>query len=87
MGCISPAYNPAMKPLVRIDQEVMGGTPCFAGTRVPFRTLIDHLVAGDSLDVFLEDFPTVSREQAVAALEAGYDRVLAGAKVVEPAAR
>ncbi len=47
----------------------MGGTPCFAGTRVPARTLIDYLEGGDSLDDFLEDFPTVSREQAVALLE------------------
>ena len=76
-----------MKPLVRIDPEVMSGTPCFAGTRVPFRSLFDHLVAGDSLDLFLEDFPTVSREQAVAALERGYERVLSEAEVVEPAAR
>ena len=76
-----------MQPLVRIDPEIMSGTPCFAGTRVPFRTLIDHLVAGESLDVFLEDFPSVTREQAVAALEAGYARVLAEAQVVEPVRR
>ena len=76
-----------MKPLVRIDPEIMSGTPCFAGTRVPFRTLIDHLVGGDTLDVFLDDFPSVTREQAVAALEAGYERVLAEAEVVEPAHR
>jgi uncharacterized protein (DUF433 family) len=76
-----------MEPLVRIDPEIMSGTPCFAGTRVPFRTLIDHLLAGDSLDVFLEDFPSVTRERAVAALEAGYERVLAEAQVVEPARR
>ena len=76
-----------MKPPVRIDPEIMCGTPCFSGTRVPFRTLIDHLVAGDSLDVFLNDFPTVTRQQAVAALEAGYERVLAEAEVVEPASR
>ena len=52
---------------------------------MPFRTLIDHLTAGDSQEVFLEDFPSVSRDQAVAALEAGYERVLAEAQVVEPA--
>ena len=72
---------------IEIDPEIMSGTPCFAGTRVPFRTLLDHLVAGDSLDVFLKDFPSVAREQAVAALEAGYERVLAEAEVVEPAHR
>jgi uncharacterized protein (DUF433 family) len=76
-----------MKPLVRIDPEIMSGTPCFTGTRVPFRTLIDHLVGGDTLDVFLDDFPSVTREQAVAALEAGYERVLAEAEVAEPAGR
>ena len=81
------AGHRAMKPLVRIDPEIMSGTPCFAGTRVPFRTLIDHLLAGDSLDVFLEDFPSVTRQQAVSALEAGYERVLAEAEVVEPANR
>ncbi len=47
----------------------MSGTPCFAGTRVPARTLIDYLESGDPLDDFLEDFPTVTREQAVALLE------------------
>ena len=80
-------YNSGMKPLVRIDPEIMSGAPCFAGTRVPFRTLFDHLIAGDPLDVFLDDFPTVSRQQAVAALEAGYDAGLAAAEVVEPASR
>ena len=55
--------------VVRIDPEIMGGTPCFAGTRVPARTLIDYLEGGDSLEDFLEDFPTVSRTQAVALLE------------------
>ncbi len=47
----------------------MGGTPVFVGTRVPFQTLLDYLEAGDPLGEFLEDFPSVSREQAVAALE------------------
>lgn len=47
----------------------MGGTPVFAGTRVPVQTLIDYLVAGDSIDEFLEGFPTVKREQVVQFLE------------------
>lgn len=51
------------------DPDVMGGTPVFAGTRVPVRALFDHLEAGDPLDVFLADFPTVSRELALAVLE------------------
>ncbi|MCX6636816.1 MAG: DUF433 domain-containing protein [Acidobacteria bacterium] len=49
--------------------EVLGGTPVFAGTRVPFQTFIEYLEAGETLDGFLDDFPTVSREQAVSALE------------------
>ena len=63
--------------VVAVDPEIMSGAPCFAGTRVPVRTLLDHLEAGDSLDVFLEDFPTVSREQAVAFLEQSADAMLA----------
>jgi uncharacterized protein (DUF433 family) len=51
------------------DPEVQGGAVVFAGTRVPLKNLIDYLEAGDSLEVFLDDFPSVSREQAVAALE------------------
>lgn len=51
------------------DPEVMHGALVFKGTRVPVQTLVDHLTAGDSLDVFLDDFPSVSREQAIAFLE------------------
>jgi uncharacterized protein (DUF433 family) len=57
------------KPVVHSDPEIMGGTPVFYGTRVPFSTLFDYLEAGDPLDVFLDHFPSVSRSQAVAALE------------------
>ena len=60
----------AMKrQLITIDSEIHSGTPVFAGTRVPVKTLFDHLEAGDSLEVFLDDFPSVSRELAVAVLE------------------
>jgi uncharacterized protein (DUF433 family) len=59
------------------SQEVLGGTPVFCGTRVPFQTLIDYLEAGHPLTEFLADFPTVTREQAVAALEQAKDLVLA----------
>ena len=62
-----PMKNDA--PVVHRDPEIMGGTPVFVGTRVPFQTLLDYLEAGDPLTDFLEDFPTVTREQAVAALE------------------
>jgi uncharacterized protein (DUF433 family) len=55
--------------IVSSSKEIMGGTPVFAGTRVPIQTLIDYLVAGDTIDEFLEGFPTVSREQVVEFLE------------------
>jgi len=51
------------------DPEILGGTPCFRGTRVPVDSLIDYLEAGDSLDEFLDNFPSVSREAAIAALQ------------------
>lgn len=66
-------------PVVQRDPQIMGGTPVFTGTRVPFQTLLDYLEAGDPLAEFLEDFPTVSREQAVAALEQAKDALLARA--------
>ena len=56
--------------------EVMGGTPVFRGTRVPVQTLLDYLEAGDSIDEFLEGFPTVSRAQVVAFLEEAKDRLV-----------
>ena len=55
--------------VVKIDPEIMSGAPCFAGTRVPVRSLIDYIEGGDTLGEFLEQFPTVSRKQAVAYLE------------------
>ncbi len=57
------------KKIVVSDPEIMSGTPCFAGTRVPAKTLIDYLEGGDTIDEFLDDFPTVSREMAIAFLE------------------
>jgi uncharacterized protein (DUF433 family) len=51
------------------DPEIMGGTPCFRGTRVPVDTLSDYLEAGDTLDEFLDNFPSVTLEAAIAALE------------------
>ena len=62
------AQTTRISPVVHSDPDILGGTPVFVGTRVPFRTLLDYLEAGDSLDEFLDDFPTVTREQAVAAL-------------------
>lgn len=58
----------------------MGGTPCLGETRVPFQTLLDYLEAGDSLDDFLVDFPTVPREVAVAAIQEAGDLALANAR-------
>lgn len=55
--------------VVHRDPDILGGTPVFVGTRVPARILFEHLEAGDGLEVFLEQFPSVSREQAIAALE------------------
>jgi uncharacterized protein (DUF433 family) len=55
--------------LITIDPDLHSGTPVFTGTRVPIQTLFDHLEAGDPLEVFLNDFPSVSREMAVAVLE------------------
>ena len=56
-------------PVIHRHPEILGGIPVFVGTRVPFQTLLDYLEAGDTLDEFLSDFPSVSREQAIAALE------------------
>ena len=65
-----------MKPehVINQDPEIHGGTPVFAGTRVPVKALIDHLKAGESLDYFLDGFPSVSREQAIAFLELALTR-------------
>lgn len=67
------------QPVVHRDPDIMGGTPVFVGTRVPFQTLLDYLEAGDPLGEFLDDFPSVSRDQAVAALEQAKDALLARA--------
>ena len=64
---------PTLESVVRRDPAILGGTPVFAGTRVPVKNLLDYLAAGDSLERFLEHFPSVRREQAVAALEIARD--------------
>jgi uncharacterized protein (DUF433 family) len=63
--------------VIVIDPEVMSGTPCFRGTRVPFKNLMDYLEGGHSLGEFLAQFPTVTREMAVGALEEAKDSLLA----------
>jgi uncharacterized protein (DUF433 family) len=60
-----------LRGVVHSDSEIMGGTPVFAGTRVPLQNLIDYLEGGESIEDFLDAFPTVKREQAMAVIEAG----------------
>lgn len=69
----------SLDSVIYSDPEILGGTPVFRGTRVPVKNLLDSLAAGDSLDQFLDDFPTVNPEQAVAALELARDLLTAGA--------
>jgi uncharacterized protein (DUF433 family) len=61
--------------IVHTDPEILGGTPVFVGTRVPVRILFEHLAARDSVDAFVDAFPSVRREQAVAVLELAEDLV------------
>jgi uncharacterized protein (DUF433 family) len=63
-------------PVVCRDPEIMSGTPVFCGTRVPIQTLLDYIEAGETIDDFLEGFPSVTREQVVAFLEQAKDRLL-----------
>jgi len=58
-----------MSSVVKIDPEIMSGAPCFVGTRVPIQNLIDYLEGGDSIEDFLEGFPSVAREKVIAFLE------------------
>ena len=67
--------------LITTDPETLGGIPVFRGTRVPVKTLIDYLEAGDRLDDFLDDFPTVSREHAIAVLEVAKEALTSHAGV------
>jgi uncharacterized protein (DUF433 family) len=64
------------KSIVSMSPDVMSGTPVFTGTRVPIQTLIDCLEAGDSIDDFLDGFPTVTREQVIAFLEEAKNRMI-----------
>jgi len=70
---------PVTEPLITTNPERLGGTPVFAGTRVPVQTLMDYLEGGDSLDDFLMDFPSVTREHAIAVLEVAKSALLAKA--------
>ena len=78
---VYPSGMPTTRvPAVQSDPEIMSGTVVFTGTRVPFQTLIEYLEAGQPLAEFLEDFPTVSSEQAVAALEEAKEALLSVAR-------
>ncbi|HEX8147376.1 MAG TPA: DUF433 domain-containing protein [Pyrinomonadaceae bacterium] len=68
----------SIKDLIEVDPEKLGGTPVFYGTRVPIQNLFDCLEAGENLDQFLDQFPTVTREQALAVLEKSKERLLIG---------
>lgn len=70
---------PATRAVIHRDPEILGGVPVFVGTRVPVRTLLDYLAAGDTLEEFLDHFPTVTREQAVEALNQATDLLVAHA--------
>ncbi len=63
--------------VVHSDPDILGGTPVFVGTRVPIKTLLDYLEAGDSLDEFLDHFPSVTREQAVKVLQLAKEMLIA----------
>ena len=74
-----PDIRPTSLPdgsVVHSDPEIMGGTPVFVGTRVPLQNLIDYLEGDESVEDFLEAFPTVKREQAIAVIEAGKLKML-----------
>ena len=71
---------PTSPSVVHSDPQILSGTPVFVGTRVPAQNLLDYLEKGRSLDQFLDDFPTVSRDQAIMALEQAKSLLLAGAR-------
>ncbi len=66
----------SLKGIIHSDPEIMGGTPVFVGTRVPLQNLIDSLEGGESIEDFLDGFPSVKREQVIAVIEAGKHRML-----------
>lgn len=74
-------FNPMKLAAITSTPDIMGGTPCLTGTRVPFQTLLDYLEGGDSVEEFLSDFPSVSRELAVDALQQAGDLAIAHARV------
>jgi len=65
-----------LESVIHSDPDILGGTPVFVGTRVPVQGLFDHLESGESIDDFLEGFPSVSRDQVIAVLEASRKELL-----------
>jgi len=80
---VRSAYNIDMdtqtikEKIISTSPDIMGGTPVFVGTRVPLQTMIDYVEAGESIDDFLEGFPTVKREQVVGFLDEAKERIIA----------
>ena len=73
-----------LKGVVHSDPEILGGTPVFVGTRVPLQNLVDSLAGGESIEDFLDGFPSVRREQVLAVIEAGKRAALDGVAVAHP---
>jgi uncharacterized protein (DUF433 family) len=71
---------PTKPPVVHSDPDILSGTPVFVGTRVPVQSLFDYIEGGDTLDDFLRQFPSVTREQAIAALDLARDTLLSSAR-------
>ncbi len=80
MGPHLEGVLPTVTSVTHSDPEIMSGEPVFVGTRVPLQNLIDYLAAGDSLETFLDAFPSVSRDQAIAALELAGEALAARAR-------
>ena len=82
MGYALPMEVPVMneQQVIHSNPNILGGTPVFVGTRVPVQTLLDYLESGESLDTFLDHFPSVAREQAVAVLELAKRMLIAHAR-------
>ena len=81
---MATASDVSLETIVSVSPDIMSGTPVFRGTRVPVKNLLDYLAAGDSMDEFLEQFPTVKCDQAVALIELAEKLVLASADERSP---
>jgi len=77
LGIVTAEQKASVAGVVSIDSEIMHGTPCFTGTRVPVQTLLDYIEEGDTLDNFLKDFSTVTRDQAIQFLELAKQQLIA----------